>query len=586
MNCLGLFVLIVRMTIMNNLPNFSERGYQIKQELRKNSAGNRVTYLAEISKNKTLVIIHQFLFQKSGIIQANKATFTQEIQGLKELNHPGIPRYVDSFITPGSFCLVQHEQNALPLTEYRHLDPETIKHIALSILEDLAYLQNRNPIVIHQAISPENILFNGREVYLVNFHLTLESRIADSREFLDPEQLINYKLTSATDLYSLGITLIYLLAPTQAIRELTDRRVRIKFQHLMPKDLSLDFINWLDTMVQPNRHERYPDAATALKALQGIEFKRLPEVRGLPKTLELKATKTGEMLIKSFTISNGIPDTILKGNWRVALHPNDPVCRPGNHAWIAFQPDQFEANQVQCQIVANTRLLQANQIYQRRLLLETNAATRPYTIVLKVKIAALSYKQLPLFSLILLLIFSTGVGKLGSWALQQELLLWGAAFIGIGLGWGAGWGATFSRTELLTSALRIAASVTAMMVVAGVGTGPSDAGFAGYITGSFLSSFAVGFVIGWLGVVVMAHTFKNHVKRKFSQSFAVGISILSGALGISLGVGLQVGFINPLVRLALAGIGLPFGLMLLSPVLTQVMGTVRYGLSKPSLIKP
>jgi hypothetical protein len=230
--------------------------------------------------------------------------------------------------------------------------------------------------------------------------------------------------------------------------------------------------------------------------------------------------------------------------------------------------------------------LRANQVYQRRLLLETNAANKPYTIVLKVKTAALSYKQLPLFSLIPSLIFSTAAGQLVTLAVQQGLLIWGSAFIGIGLGWGAGWGATFSRTELLMSALRIAASVTAMMVVASVGTRPSDAGFTGYIMGSFLSSFGVGFVMGWIGVVAIAYTFKNHVKRKFSQSFAVAISILSGALGITLGVGLRVGFINPLVRLALAGIGLPFALMLLSPLLTQAIGLARYYLSRLSLIKP
>jgi serine/threonine protein kinase len=571
---------------MKNLPNFCQRGYQIQKQIGKNSAGDRITYLAQISQTQTLVIIHQFRFHKSGILPPDAANFTQEIQGLKELNHPGIPRYLDSFITPGSFWLVQEYKKALPLTGYNQLDAQTIKHIALSILECLVYLQNRQPILIHQAIRPENILFNRREVYLINFHLSLESKIAERLNMLAPEQLVNYKLTSATDLYSLGVTLIHLLAPTQQIQELTDRRGRIKFQHLMPKDLSLDFINWLDTMVQPNRHERYADAATALKALKGIKLKRLPEVRGVPKTLELTATSTGEILIQTVKISNSIPDTILQVNWQVALHPNDPLCPPGKQAWIAFQPDKFEGNQVQCEIVANTRLLQANQIYQRRLLLETNAATKPYTIVLKVKTAPLSYKQLPLFSLIPLLIFSTGLGQLASWALQQELLFWGCAIIGIGLGWGVGWGKTFSRTELLMSSLRIAASVTAMMVVAGVGTGPSDGRFAGYITSSSLVSFGVGFAIGWIGVVVMAHTFKKHVKRKFSQSFAVGISILSGALGISLGVGLQVGFINYLVRLALVVIGLPFGWMLLSPALTQMMGLVRYSLSKASLIKP
>jgi serine/threonine protein kinase len=571
---------------MNDFPDFSERGYQIQQQIGQNRECDRVTYLAQIIQTQTQVILHQFLLPQSENFGSGEAALAQEIHALKKLNHPGIPRYLDSFIALGNFWLVQEYKNALPLTSYSQFNAQTIKLIALAILEILVYLQKCNPSIIHQAIRPENILFNGREVYLINFRFSLEPRTAEHLKFLAPEQLINYKLTAAIDLYSLGITLIYLLAQTNPIRDLGNSGGRIRFQHLMPKDLSLHFINWLDTMVQPNRHERYPDAATALKALQKIDLKRLPEVRGIPKTLELTATRIGETLIQSFTISNSIPDTIIKGRWRVALHPNDPLCRPGNHAWIAFDPVKFEGNQVSCKIVVNTGMLRANQIYQRRLLLETNAASKPYTIVLKVKTAALSYKQLPLFSLIPLLIFSTAAGQLGIWVLQQELLLWGSAFIGIGLGWGAGWGATFSRTELLMSALRIAASVTAMMVVASVGTGPSDAGFTGYITGSFLSSFGVGFVMGWIGVVAIAHTFKNHVKRKFSQSFAVAISILSGALGITLGVGLRVGFINPLVRLALAGIGLPFALMLLSPLLTQAIGLARYYLSRLSLIKP
>ena len=571
---------------MNDFPDCSERGYQIQQKIGQNRDCDRVTYLAQITQTQTLVILHQFLLPQSENFGTGEAALAQEIHAFKKLNHPGIPRYLDSFIALGSFWLVQEHNNALPLTSYSQLNAQTIKQIAQSILEILVYLQKCNPSVIHQAIRPENILFNGREVYLINFRFSLEPRTAEHLKFLAPEQLINYKVTAATDLYSLGITLIYLLTETHLIRDLGNSGGRIKFQHLMPKDLSLHFINWLDTMVQPNRHERYPDAATALKALQKIDLKRLPEVRGIPKTLELKATKTGEMLIQSFTLTNGIPDTILKGRWRVAFHPNDPLCRPGNHAWIAFDPTKFEGNQVQCQILVNTRLLRANQVYQRWLLLETNAATKPYTIIIKVKTAALSYKQIPLFSLIPLLIFSTAAGQLGTWALQQGLLIWGSAGIGIGLGWGAGWGATFSRTELLMSALRIAASVTAMMVVASVGTGHFDAGFTGYITGSFLSSFGVGFVMGWIGVVAIAHSFKSHVKQKFSPSFAVIISILNSALGITLGVGLRVGFINPLVRFMLAGIGLPFALMLLSPLLTQAIGLVRYYLSRLSLIKP
>ena len=50
---------------MNNLPNFCQRGYQIQKQIGKNSAGDRITYLAQIPKNQTLVIIQR----KSGAMR-------------------------------------------------------------------------------------------------------------------------------------------------------------------------------------------------------------------------------------------------------------------------------------------------------------------------------------------------------------------------------------------------------------------------------------------------------------------------------------------------------------------------------------
>ena len=94
----------------------------------------------------------------------------QEIQILRELDHPSIPRYLDSFPTASGFCMVQEYKNAPSLATSNRWKPEQIKQIAISVLEILKYLQNRVPPVIHRDLKPENILVNDRmNVSLVDF---------------------------------------------------------------------------------------------------------------------------------------------------------------------------------------------------------------------------------------------------------------------------------------------------------------------------------------------------------------------------------------------------------------------------------
>ena len=265
----------------NNFPEFKALGYQIERELGHNRSGGRVTYLASSNETQLPVVIKQFQFARVGASWSDYEAHQREIKLLQQLKHPSIPQYLDSFETDAGFCLVQEYKNAPSLAQSPHFKPQQIKEIALAVLEILFYLQQKNPPVIHRDIKPENILVDEQlKVYLVDFGLAkidgeevaASSAVKGTLGFMPPEQLFNRQLTRASDLYSLGATLICLLTKTKSteIGNLMDESFRINFKPLVPK-LNPQFINWLETMVAPNLKHRYPDAATALVALESID---------------------------------------------------------------------------------------------------------------------------------------------------------------------------------------------------------------------------------------------------------------------------------------------------------------------------
>jgi len=268
---------------MSNYPDFSSYGYQIKRSLGQNRQGGRFTYLATNTKTQQPVVIKQFQFAQPGASWGEYAAYESEIKLLQQLNHASIPRYLNSFETPTGFCLVQEYIKASSLAQPRHFTPEEIKQIAIAVLEILVYLQRQRLTVIHRDIKPENILVDRSrqiKVYLVDFGFArmgggdvgASSVVKGTLGFMPPEQLFNRQLTKASDLYSLGATLICLLTKTKSteIGNLMDKDYRINFKPLVPK-LSRQFIDWLSKMTAPSLQQRYPNAVVAIKALKPIE---------------------------------------------------------------------------------------------------------------------------------------------------------------------------------------------------------------------------------------------------------------------------------------------------------------------------
>lgn len=407
-----------------NLPNFTKHGYQLRTELGQNRLGGRTTYLATNSLSYP-VVIKQFQFATSGSSWGEYEAYQQEITMLRHLQHPGIPRYLDAFQTPDGFCMVQQYISGESLATPRNWTPQEIKHIALATLEILTYLQSQHPPIIHRDIKPENILVDEQlKVYLVDFgfarmgggEIAASSVVKGTMGFMPPEQLFNRQLTTASDLYGLGATLICLLTGTNSgdIGNLIDADYQIHFQHLVPP-LKRGWINWLSKIMAPKVAERYPNAAAALKALQPIDVERLPKLIISHNSLQFTATKWPEKLTELVTLRNPIPETLLAGQFSVAPHPSDPPHTPYDHAWISFQPAKFEGNEVNCEITVDTSKLLADTAYTREVWVQSNADAEPEVIPVTVQTAPLPQ---PI--------------SLGGWV-GLVVVLVGAGFVGWGL---------------------------------------------------------------------------------------------------------------------------------------------------------
>ncbi|HEY9704755.1 MAG TPA: serine/threonine-protein kinase, partial [Allocoleopsis sp.] len=231
---------------MTNLPDFSNYGYQVTEQLNHNLQGGRFTYKAVEIDTKKSVVIKQFRFATTSNWDDYKE-IEREITVLQGLNHAGIPKYLTKFDPGDGLCLVQEYINAQPLSKLRSFSPEQIKSIAIQLLEILVYLQERIPPIFHRDIKPENVLFDDNiQIYLIDFGLArmgnntinVNSMMGGTLGFMPPEQLQNQKLTEASDLYGLGATLICLITNTQSanIGSLVDFNTnKITFKDKVPK---------------------------------------------------------------------------------------------------------------------------------------------------------------------------------------------------------------------------------------------------------------------------------------------------------------------------------------------------------------
>lgn len=185
--------------------------------------------------------------------------FAREGQLLARLDHPHIARLIDAGVGPdGQPYLVLDHVEGLPIDQHceQHgLDLPARLRLFLDVLGAVAHAHSR--LILHRDLKPSNILVSAQgQVKLLDFgigkllaeaeapgqatELTREAGHAFTPQYAAPEQLQGGDVTTATDVYALGVLLYTLLSgehPTPAPTATTLDRLRAVVEHT-PRRLS------------------------------------------------------------------------------------------------------------------------------------------------------------------------------------------------------------------------------------------------------------------------------------------------------------------------------------------------------------
>lgn len=259
--------------------------YQIQEQLGK-QAGRR-TFLARDLQTDSLVVVKVLIFNPD-FEWTDLKLFEREAETLQHLDCRSIPEYLDYFEVNTDqykgFALVQSYLEAKSLKEQveegRKFSEADLQEFARSLLGILSYLHGLNPPIVHRDIKPSNILLKDRSghsignVYLVDFgsvqNLARQEQatitIVGTYGYMPPEQF-GGRSVPASDLYSLGATLLYLATGIQPA-DLPQKDGKIQFENVV--NISPAFSRWIGQAIEPSLEKRFSSAKEALQALNTL----------------------------------------------------------------------------------------------------------------------------------------------------------------------------------------------------------------------------------------------------------------------------------------------------------------------------
>ena len=199
-------------------------------------------------------------FLKSGLFgKGDSGRFEREGQILARLSHPNIARLLDAGVHNGHQpYLVLEYVDGLPIDRYcqlNALDVESRIQLFLDVLAAVAHAHSR--LILHRDLKPSNILVtHDGQVKLLDFgiakllddathsgaatELTQRAGSAFTPQYAAPEQVQQADVTTATDVYALGVLLYQMLGgrhPTADDTQTHLDRLRAVVE-LVPKRLS------------------------------------------------------------------------------------------------------------------------------------------------------------------------------------------------------------------------------------------------------------------------------------------------------------------------------------------------------------
>jgi tRNA A-37 threonylcarbamoyl transferase component Bud32 len=194
------------------------------------TGGQGTAYLAQARLDEAFaavgseVVLKEYVLPDLGKMHDRQRALNKlehEVSLLAKLKHPGIAGFIDVFVEDHRAYVVTEYVRGRSLRSRVEADgplpPALVGLIAGQMCDVLHYLQNLDPPVIHQDLTPENVVFSEQgTARLIDFNVARESislrtgLVVGKQGYMPPEQFKG-KATPQSDVFALGCILYFLL---------------------------------------------------------------------------------------------------------------------------------------------------------------------------------------------------------------------------------------------------------------------------------------------------------------------------------------------------------------------------------------
>lgn len=261
--------------------------YEIERELGRGAMG--VVYLGKDPKIARTVAIKTLSYDQfeSSRLQDLKARFFREAEAAGRLNHPDIVTVYDVGEEADLAFIAMDYADGKPLSAFGKpkslLQIQVVLELLARVAEALDYAHGQK--VIHRDIKPGNIIYNRQSGALKITDFGIAKLADDSRTrtgsvmgsplYMSPEQLKGQKVTGASDIYSLGVTLYKLISGETPYRGDTLANLTYQILNKRPKsireycpDLPDSVVRLINKSIQREPSKRYASASAMAEALR------------------------------------------------------------------------------------------------------------------------------------------------------------------------------------------------------------------------------------------------------------------------------------------------------------------------------
>jgi len=245
--------------------------------------------LANDKKGQRSVVIKTLAIEKN-TPTGDICCFEREIHLMESLCHPTIPNCIDSFKFDhaegkGMVLIQSHGGAGQTLAQQveagKTFSDREIKEIAKQLLKGLIYLHSKG--LVHRDIKPGNISVSGMpgeigQASWLNLgtvqyvQAQKPDALVGTYGYMPPEQ-VGGQAAFASDLYSLGATLVYLITGRH-LGELPRNGLKVTFACSVDR-LSPNFQRWINWLIEPHMGDRPDSAKQALAALNCLPLSML-----------------------------------------------------------------------------------------------------------------------------------------------------------------------------------------------------------------------------------------------------------------------------------------------------------------------